>query len=114
MHRRKLLGLLAEGRTDAVNSVVGLSWSGGTTGERPPIKDLDALPFPAWDLVDVPRYRDAWREHHGYFSLNMVTTRGCPYHCNWCAKPIWGQRYAMRSPANVAEEISKKNKGASA
>ncbi len=36
----------------------------------------------------------------------MVSTRGCPFHCNWCAKPIWGQRYAMRSPANVAEELA--------
>ena len=47
-----------------------------------------------------------WRAHHGYFSMNMVTTRGCPYHCNWCAKPIWGQRYAMRSPGHVAEEMA--------
>ena len=72
---------------------------------RPDIKDLDALPFPAWDLVDVARYRKIWRERHGYYSMNMVTTRGCPYHCNWCAKPIWGQRYNVRSPENVAAEL---------
>jgi ubiquinone/menaquinone biosynthesis C-methylase UbiE/uncharacterized radical SAM superfamily protein len=36
----------------------------------------------------------------------MVTTRGCPFHCNWCAKPIWGQRYAVRSPENVADELA--------
>ena len=35
----------------------------------------------------------------------MVTTRGCPYHCNWCAKPIWGQRYHSRSPENVVAEL---------
>ncbi|HSJ86367.1 MAG TPA: radical SAM protein, partial [Anaerolineales bacterium] len=72
---------------------------------RPDIRELDALPFPAWDLVDVPRYQKLWRERHGYYSMNMVTTRGCPYHCNWCAKPIWGQRYNSRSPENVAAEI---------
>ena len=72
---------------------------------RPDIKDVDALPFPAWDLVDVDRYRRIWRQHHGYFSMNMVTTRGCPYHCNWCAKPIWGQRYNSRSPDNVVAEL---------
>ncbi len=65
------------------------------------IRDLDALPFPAWDLVDIEHYRHLWRTHHGYFSLNMVTTRGCPFHCNWCAKPIWGQKYNVRSPENV-------------
>src|SRR5262245_8152029 len=68
------------------------------TSPRPLMKDLDALPEPAWDLVDVERYRRVWKARHGYFSMNLVTTRGCPYHCNWCAKPIYGQRYAVRSP----------------
>ena len=71
-----------------------------------PTHDCASLPRPAWDLVDVERYRTIWVERHGYYSMNMVTTRGCPFHCNWCAKPIWGQRYAMRSPANVAEEMA--------
>jgi anaerobic magnesium-protoporphyrin IX monomethyl ester cyclase len=72
---------------------------------RPDIKNLDSLPFPAWDLIDVEKYKKIWKEKHGYFSMNMVTTRGCPYHCNWCAKPIWGQRYNSRSPENVAAEM---------
>ena len=72
---------------------------------RPDIKNLDALPFPAWDLVDVAKYKSLWLDRHGYYSMNMVTTRGCPYHCNWCAKPIWGQRYNLRSPENVAAEM---------
>jgi anaerobic magnesium-protoporphyrin IX monomethyl ester cyclase len=76
-----------------------------STGRRPNVTELDGLPFPAWDLVDVDRYRDAWRRH-GRFSMNLVSTRGCPFHCNWCAKPIWGQRYAVRSPENVAEELA--------
>ncbi len=72
---------------------------------RPDITQLDDLPFPAWDLVDIPRYQKIWRERHGYYSMNMVTTRGCPFHCNWCAKPIWGQRYNSRSPENVVAEM---------
>ncbi|MCK6583265.1 MAG: B12-binding domain-containing radical SAM protein, partial [Anaerolineales bacterium] len=72
---------------------------------RPDIKDLDSLPFPAWDLIDIDKYKKLWLDRHGYFSMNMVTTRGCPYHCNWCAKPIWGQRYNSRSPENVAAEM---------
>jgi anaerobic magnesium-protoporphyrin IX monomethyl ester cyclase len=76
-----------------------------STPRRPDIRDLDALPFPAWDLVDIPRYRAIWQKRHGYYSMNMVTTRGCPYHCNWCAKPIWGQRYNSRSPENVVAEL---------
>jgi radical SAM superfamily enzyme YgiQ (UPF0313 family) len=73
---------------------------------RTPERHPDIFPFPAWELLDTERYRRAWREAHGYFSINMVSTRGCPFHCNWCAKPIWGQRYAMRSPANVAQEMA--------
>ena len=75
------------------------------TRAREIIRALDALPFPAWDLVDVDRYRAIWRSRHGYFSMNLVTTRGCPYHCNWCAKPIYGQRYTARSPAHVVDEM---------
>jgi radical SAM superfamily enzyme YgiQ (UPF0313 family) len=69
--------------------------------KRPVLKDLDSLPFPAWELVDVERYRELWLKHHGYFSMNLVTTRGCPFHCNWCAKPIYGQVYNSHSPAYV-------------
>ena len=76
------------------------------TASRPFIKSLDELPFPAWDLVDTDRYRRIWQERHGFYSMNLATTRGCPYHCNWCAKPIYGQRYAMRSPKAVADEIA--------
>jgi anaerobic magnesium-protoporphyrin IX monomethyl ester cyclase len=100
-----------EGRTDTLlEHLRGLAWSDGNGGEhrnprRPDIRDLDVLPFPAWDLVDVPRYQRVWRERHGFYSMNLVTTRGCPYHCNWCAKPIWGQRYNSRSPENVVAEL---------
>ena len=76
------------------------------TARRPVERQPDLFPTPAWDLVEIERYRAAWQGAHGYFSLNMVSTRGCPFHCNWCAKPIWGQRYAMRSPASVAEELA--------
>ena len=76
------------------------------TRPREIIRQLETLPFPAWDLVDVDRYRSIWRSRHGYFSMNLVTTRGCPYHCNWCAKPIYGQRYTARSPEHVVEEMA--------
>ena len=75
------------------------------TGRRDILKDLDSLPMPAWDLVDINSYKDIWLENHGFFSLNIATTRGCPFKCNWCAKPIYGNRYNTRSPENVVEEI---------
>ncbi len=100
----ELLNQLSAGKDAA--QVIGLA-SRNTLrpSRRPDMTDLDKLPFPAWDFVDVPKYKKLWLEHHGYFSMNMVTTRGCPYHCNWCAKPIWGQRYNSRTPENVAAEM---------
>lgn len=67
--------------------------------------DLDALPFAAWDLLDITPYKASWKKH-GYFSINMATTRGCPFKCNWCAKPIYGNRYNTRSPELVVEELA--------
>jgi anaerobic magnesium-protoporphyrin IX monomethyl ester cyclase len=75
------------------------------TKHRNVLKDLDSLPYPAWDLIDLEPYREMWLRHAGYFSLNMGTTRGCPFKCNWCAKPIYGNRYNSRSPENVIGEL---------
>src|SRR5258708_9861420 len=69
------------------------------------MRDLDQLPIPSRDLIDMRQYRDAWKAAHGYFSLNIVASRGCPYRCNWCAKPIYGDSFSMRSAALVAEEM---------
>lgn len=63
------------------------------------------LPTPARDLIDLEPYRKAWLKAHGYFSTNMVSSRGCPFHCNWCAKPISGNKFQLRLAANVAEEM---------
>ena len=69
------------------------------------LRDLDKLPPPAWDLVDFNAYREIWQAHHGYLGVNMVTTRGCPYRCNWCAKPVWGQQYVSHSPGYIVDQI---------
>jgi anaerobic magnesium-protoporphyrin IX monomethyl ester cyclase len=91
-----------------LQSIAGLAYldSGRvcTSPRRPPLRDLDSLPTPH-GISSMLKYRRQWLERHGYYSMNMITTRGCPYHCNWCAKPIWGQRYNTRSPENVVAEL---------
>jgi anaerobic magnesium-protoporphyrin IX monomethyl ester cyclase len=64
-----------------------------------------ALSPPSRRLIDLEPYRSQWMNAHGYFSANMVSSRGCPYHCNWCAKPVSGNKFQLRSPAAVAEEM---------
>jgi anaerobic magnesium-protoporphyrin IX monomethyl ester cyclase len=61
---------------------------------------------PAWDLVDIERYRSVWRAARGFFSLNMASSKGCSFRCAWCAKPIWGNQYLQRSPTEVAAEMT--------
>ena len=63
------------------------------------------LPAPSRDLIDLAPYRAAWMETHGYFSANLVSSRGCPYRCNWCAKPVSGNKFHLRPAAGVAEEM---------
>ncbi len=91
------------------NTVLGVAYQENgkiiTTSPRAVMRDLDSLPQPAWNLIDLEPYRQIWLKHHGYFSLNIATTRGCPYKCNWCAKPIYGNRYNSRSPKKVVAEI---------
>ena len=105
---KELLEALAN-QPRAFENIAGLAFTCNDqvihTGRRDVIRDLDSLPFPAWDLIDIEPYRKMWVDHHGYFSINMGTTRGCPFKCNWCAKPIYGNRYNSRSPKNVVEEL---------
>jgi anaerobic magnesium-protoporphyrin IX monomethyl ester cyclase len=104
----ELVSAIGGGEKDFI-SIPGLAFkaNGATikTASRPLIKDLDTLPFPAWDLINMEPYRRTWMKHAGYFSMNMGTTRGCPFKCNWCAKPIYGNRYHSRSPRNVVREL---------
>lgn len=91
------------------SQIAGLAYqNNGTvtkTGARKVMRDLDTLPLPAWDLIDFNPYRRVWKDRQGYISINIATTRGCPYKCNWCAKPIYGNNYTMRSPESVIKEL---------
>ncbi len=77
-----------------------------TNKPRAVLQNLDELPLPAWDLVDIESYKEIWKQSGQEFTLNLATTRGCPYKCNWCAKPIYGNRYNAHSPEYIAKEIA--------
>ncbi len=95
----------------ALREVAGLAMrgEGGVehTRPRPPIQDLDALPFPAWDLIDFKKF---WKTG-GMATvgirpyLPIFTSRGCPYHCVFCHQ-IFGKTFRARSPENVVAEIA--------
>jgi radical SAM superfamily enzyme YgiQ (UPF0313 family) len=104
----ELLAALAAGSD--VSGIAGLAWLEGgdvvETGRRRSPTDLDTLPRPAWDLLDFAPYETTWRARHGRFSVNLVSSRGCPYGCAWCAKPLFGRQYYVHSPERVVEDLA--------
>lgn len=75
-------------------------------GRMPLIEDLDTLPFPAYDLIDVTKYWSlqslAPIGRRKYISL--VSSRGCPYRCMWC-HDVFGKQFRYHSPERMVEEI---------
>jgi radical SAM superfamily enzyme YgiQ (UPF0313 family) len=90
---------------EPVDGIDGLFTADGFFRPRSPIENLDELPFPAHDLVDYPAYFAAWKERHGFSSLQLSVSRGCPYRCSWCSKPVFGSGHRIRSAKNIAEEM---------
>jgi radical SAM superfamily enzyme YgiQ (UPF0313 family) len=76
-----------------------------TNPARPYIANLDALPFPDRDAIDMDRYVRVWRENHGRGSVSLICARGCPFHCQWCSHAVYGNTHRRRSPANVVAEL---------
>ena len=72
---------------------------------RPPIENLDELPEPARDLIDMERYLEQWETSRGYSSITVSTTRGCPFGCEWCTDAVHGAQFRQRSPESVAAEV---------
>jgi anaerobic magnesium-protoporphyrin IX monomethyl ester cyclase len=96
--------------TDLADGVAGIALLEGgkalTHGTAPGLGVVGEVGLAAWDLVDIERYRTLWLKSHGYFSLNMAASRGCPFRCAWCAKPIWGNQFLQRNATEVAEEMA--------
>jgi radical SAM superfamily enzyme YgiQ (UPF0313 family) len=77
------------------------------TPKRPYIKDLDSIPFPAWDMID-PRKYDGMHFRKKFPFGYVLASRGCPYNCDFCSNPVWKLNkpwLRLRSPENVAQEI---------
>jgi radical SAM superfamily enzyme YgiQ (UPF0313 family) len=75
------------------------------TGPADLIQNLDLQPWPDREKVDIPKYLDTWRTHHGQASISVITARGCPYKCNWCSHSVYGHTHRRRKPELVVDEI---------
>jgi len=75
------------------------------TAAREKIRDIDTLPFPNRQKIDLQLYLDVWKKAHDHSAVSLSTQRGCPYTCRWCSTAVYGQSYRRRSPENVVNEI---------
>ncbi|MCR9171342.1 MAG: B12-binding domain-containing radical SAM protein [bacterium] len=95
--------------TEGLNGIQGISTiiDGKATKHAPRTneRELDVFPQAKWEVIDLEAYKSIWNQGKFPFTLNISTTRGCPFKCNWCAKPIYGNRYNSRSPERVVAEM---------
>jgi radical SAM superfamily enzyme YgiQ (UPF0313 family) len=76
------------------------------TNHRAYIKDMDSIPMPARDLVDLNKYRLPLHIDNGKMSASMITSRGCPARCTFCSSKItMGNAFRFHSPDYVVKEI---------
>jgi anaerobic magnesium-protoporphyrin IX monomethyl ester cyclase len=75
------------------------------TQDRPFEKDLDRIPFPARVLLPNKQYIRYGKKKYGYSITTVMSTRGCPYRCEFCSNVVFGGSYRERSPENVIDEI---------
>lgn len=95
----------------AIESIDGISYKKygkvKHNEDRNLIQNLDAIPFPARDLIIqesyIRKFYRVWKKR----SISVVTSRGCPYNCSPCASSaVWKQKWRARSPKNVIEELN--------
>ena len=106
----ELLPALAAGGASRLEGISGIAWrrDDGTTvtsSPRPLVADLDSLPEPDREAIDIAEYMSVWRRHHGASSVSLICARGCPYRCSWCSHAVYGHSHRRRSPARVADEV---------
>ena len=75
------------------------------TPARALIPDLDRLPFPDREAINMEAYLDTWRDKQGMSSISLITSRGCPYTCTWCSRSVFGETHRRRRPEKVADEV---------
>jgi len=106
----EILSALKAGADVRAQQIHGLAYLDGSgnvhwTPSRPQISDLDGQPWPDREAINVEKYLEAWRQHHGTGSVSLITARGCPYHCKWCSHAVYGKTHRRRKPELVVDEL---------
>ncbi len=102
-----LPALLANHNLDAITGIVFRNDSDAIirNNQRALLQDLDSLPLPDRDAIDICEYINTWKVHHDMGSVSLICARGCPFTCTWCSRSVFGETHRRRSPKNVVTEI---------
>jgi anaerobic magnesium-protoporphyrin IX monomethyl ester cyclase len=96
--------------SESIKKINGISYlSDGKYIKNDPQKQnypIENAVMPLWEKINIEPYRKMWKEAHGYFSLNISTSHGCPYSCNWCAKPLYGRTYTSIPAKEAANQFA--------
>ncbi|MDZ4764761.1 MAG: radical SAM protein [Chloroflexota bacterium] len=101
--------LIKHGLRD-LDAIAGIAFQrdDGTLIETLPrmmMADLSANPWADREAIDIPRYMETWKTHHGTSSVSVIHARGCPYTCTWCSHSVYGNTHRRRTPADAAAEL---------
>ena len=102
--------LHAMGNNQPLANVSGISYRDNGkvvhTAARETSPDMDSLPFLAYHLLPLARYKPHPPHGRALPFATIITSRGCPYHCAYCSKPIFGNKFRPQSPERVVQEIT--------
>ena len=92
-----------------LEDIMGISYlNEGKEVKTPPrelIENLDEIPFPARDLLDMEKYIGTWKENMGVRVASTISSRGCPFSCRFCDKTTFGGKIRFLSPSRMIEEM---------
>ena len=94
-----------------LSQIKGIAYKDKATGQvkrtspRELVDDLDTLPPPSRDLFDNYSYKKYYFRRFGYKTSVIMTSRGCPFTCDFCSRPVFGDEFRARSASKVADEI---------
>jgi radical SAM superfamily enzyme YgiQ (UPF0313 family) len=106
----ELIPILADKKIERLSSVAGIVFKDEKgqvqrTPSRNLMPNLDTLPVPDRQAIDLHQYVAVWKNHHGMGAVSLITSRGCPYSCTWCSHSVFGKTLRKRSATLVADEV---------
>lgn len=102
----------AEGNLN-LSKVDGIAYKQNGEGKArftPPrkfIQNLDNIPFPSRELFDNEAYKKYYSKNFGYTTTSVMTSRGCPFQCGFCSRPVFGNEFRSRSASNIVDEMER-------